>query len=184
MTPAPTIDLSSFASVADALRRGDFSALAPLFEVSPASPSRLSSWLAEGQFATDRGALNEALACACFNGRTAWVDVLLAAGADLVAGAGTGMNGFHWAANRGHLATVQLLLQRGMPLEVHNAYGGTVLGCTVWSAVHERRPGQQTVELEAVVEALLAAGADPFAAEYPSGHGGIDEALGRYRGQG
>lgn len=176
MRSTPTIDLSVFESVVHALNRGDFSALDPLFARPPDSSSPLATWLADGRLASEPGAFNEALTCACFNGRTAWAEVLLDAGADLVAGAATGMNGFHWAANRGHVATVQLLIRRRLPLEVTNAYGGTVLGCAVWSAVHEPRGGQV-----AVVDALLAAGADPDAAEYPSANREIDASLRRYR---
>ena len=35
--------------------------------------------------------------------------------------------GFHWAANRGNPETVELLIERGAPLEQKNMYDGTVL---------------------------------------------------------
>jgi hypothetical protein len=70
---------------------------------------------------------------------------------------------------------VKLLLRHHAPLEVHNAYGGTVLGCAVYSAVHEPRP-----EHIAIIEALLAAGANVGAADYPSGDARVDEALHRF----
>lgn len=41
------------------------------------------------------------------------------------------MTGLHDAACRGDLATTQLLVERGAPLEVVNAYGGTVLDSVV-----------------------------------------------------
>lgn len=172
--PLPS-GLCDFAAVAASLHRGDFSALEPLFDPPPTPAAPLAAWLLEGRFASDRPALNEALACACFNGRTAWVAYLLDHGADLVAGAGTGMNGFHWAANRGQLETVEFLLSRHAPMEVRNAYGGTVLGCTVWATMHEPRPGQR-----AVMARLLEAGADVKEAEYPTGDREIDEFLERH----
>lgn len=179
MSSNTRLDPSDFASVASALHRGDFSALDPLFSDPPAPTTTLGAWVADGRFAQDPSALDEALACACFNGRTAWVDYLLDAGADLVAGAATGMNGFHWAANRGQLETVRLLLRRHMPLEVPNSYGGTVLGCTVWAAIHEPRSGQL-----GVIEALLAAGADASAVDYPTGNAALDKALRPFRSDG
>jgi ankyrin repeat protein len=96
-------------------------------------------------------------------------------GVDPLAGFGTGMNGFHWAANRGQLETVKMLIERKVPMEVENMYDGTVLGCTVWSAVHQPREGQ----LE-VIGALLTAGANVDAAEYPSGNAEVDEVLRRH----
>jgi hypothetical protein len=146
--------LSDFPAVLAGLHQGDFTKLDPLFAERPGPKAALSSWIAEGRFSDDPAALNEALTCACFNGRTTWVAYLLDHGADLVAGAGTGLNGFHWATNRGQLDTVQLLLDRGMPLELRNSYGGTVLGGAVWAAVHEPRPAHR-----AIVAALLASGA-------------------------
>jgi hypothetical protein len=48
-----------------------------------------------------------------------------------------------------------MLLAHHPPLEQENAYGGTVLGQTLWSAAHGGAP-QLTI---AILEALLAAGA-------------------------
>lgn len=157
-----------FSEVVRALEQGDFSGLDPVF----AEPSPIIGWYGEGLFGSEPRALNEALACACFNGRLAVAEFLLDHGVDPAAGNGTGMNAFHWAANRGQLATVRLLIERGAPLEIENIYGGTVLGCTVWSAVHEPR-GDQI----AVIEALLDAGANMQAAGYPTGNPEIDRLL-------
>jgi hypothetical protein len=175
MTPAaPGL---TFEELSAALHRGDFSWLAPVFE-GPPRGSRLALWVEEGRFATDPSALNEAATCACFLGRTAWVHYLLDHGGDPIAGADTGLNGFHWAANRGQLQTVEALIARHLPMEIRNCYGGTVLGGTVWAAVHEPRPSHP-----AIIEALLLAGANVGEAEYPSGHDAVDALLRRFGAQ-
>jgi hypothetical protein len=160
------------------LEGGSFSRLEPLFRnlsSSSRSSCQIIEWYDLGYFKNEPKALNEALTCACFNGRTSVAKFLMDRGVDPLAGFGTGMNGFHWAANRGQLETVKLLIERKVPMEVENMYGGTVLGCTVWSAVHEPRAGQ--VE---VIEALLEAGANVSATEYPSGNARVDEVLRRH----
>jgi ankyrin repeat protein len=170
---------AAFDTAVVGLRRGDFSRLGPLFAAPATGRAPIAVWVDQGRFATDPAALNEALACACFLGETEAVEYLLAQGADLLAGAGTGLNGFHWAANRGQLNTVRALLLHGMPLEVQNSYGGTVLGGTVWAAIHEPRPTHL-----AIIEALLQAGARIDAAEYPSGNAAVDALLRRYGASG
>jgi len=84
------------------------------------------------------------------------------------------MNGFHWAANRGNLATVEMLIEREVPLETRNSYGGTVLGTAVWSAIHEPRPDHP-----AILEALIRAGASLETVDYPTGDKRVDEVLQR-----
>jgi hypothetical protein len=173
MSPTPAPDLTDFDQVIASLRRGDFSMLDPLFDGPPnVATSPLATWVETGRFSTEASALNEALACACFNGRTPWVPYLLTHGANLEASNGTGLNGLHWAANRGHPETVQALLAQHPNLESQNAYGGTVLSATVWAAVHEPKPAHL-----AIVEALLAAGADVQAVDFPSGHWEVDQLL-------
>jgi hypothetical protein len=160
------------------LEEGNFSRLEPLFR-NLASSSHAScqiiEWYNLGYFKNEPKALNEALSCACFNGRTKIAKFLMDRGVDVIAGDATGMNGFHWAANRGHLETVKLLIERKVPTEIKNMYGGTVLGCTVWSEIHESGP----TRIE-VIEALLAAGANVYAAEYPTGNARVDEVLRRH----
>lgn len=165
----------TFEAFAAALHRGDFSWLAPMFE-GPPEGSRVAEWVEEGRFAPDPAALHEAASCACFLGRTPWVSHLVERGADPIAGAETGLNGFHWAANRGQLETVRALIARGYPMEIRNHYGGTVLGTAVWSAIHEPRPDHL-----AIIEALLMAGARVEEAEYPSGSDSVDALLRRFR---
>ena len=159
-----------FPKAVTGLLAGDFSRLDPLFESSTdGTPCPIVQWFENGDFQNEPAAAAEALACACFNGRTEVAEYLLDRGVQVIDGFGTGMNGFHWAANRGQLETVRILIARRAPLETENMYGGTVLGCTVWSALHEPRAGQIQV-----IAALLAAGADPSRAGFPTGNPAID----------
>jgi Ankyrin repeats (3 copies) len=158
------------------LLAGDFSRLSPLFEtLSDGSSCRIARWFDDGLFVAEPQALAEAFTCACFNGCTQLAEYLLTKGVDPSGGIHTGLNAFHWAANRGQLKTVELLIRKGAPLETLNAHGGTVLGITVWSAIHEPKPDHLQI-----IEALLKAGANVSAANYPSGDERIDELLRRY----
>jgi len=155
---------------------GDFSRLAPLFQTpSAGSPCPVIQWFDEGLFANEPKALDEAFTCACFNGCAQVVEHFLARGVNPSGGINTGLNAFHWAANRGQLRAVEILIWNKSPLETQNAYGGTVLGCTVWSAIHEPKPDHLRI-----IEALLEAGAKVGAADYPSGDERVDQILRRY----
>ena len=139
------------------LERGDFSRLEPLFDNNPSRDGeqcRIVEWYEQGYFDNEPKAMAEALACACFLGRTSVVEFLLNQGVDPAAGIGTGLAGFHWAANRGNLETVKLLIERKAPLEQENMYGGTVLGGALWAAFNEPKPDHLPI-----IEALIAAGA-------------------------
>jgi predicted dehydrogenase/ankyrin repeat protein len=83
------------------------------------------------------------------------VDFLLARGADLRDQAETRETALHWAVVGAQLSTVQLLLERGAPLEELNAYGGTVLGQALWSFLN----GDSQAAYVPIFESLLAAGA-------------------------
>jgi hypothetical protein len=154
---------------------GDFSRLEPIF-VSESSDEPLRcqfiEWYQNGVFADHPRAVAEALTCACFLGYRDVARHLLDAGVDPSAGAGTGLNAFHWAANRGQLQVVKLLIERKAPLEERSMYDGTVLGTAVWAAVHEAKPNHQEI-----IETLINAGARIEEAEYPSGDDRIDELL-------
>ena len=85
-------------------------------------------------------------------------------GIDPPGGAGTGLIAFHWAANRGQVEAVRLLLQWNAPLEIRSMYGGNVLDTAVWSAINEPRPGRRES-----IEVLVASGARLDDEDYPTG---------------
>jgi len=99
--------------------------------------------------------LNEALRWACVYGRTEVAALLIGRGADLADGTRDGQTPAHMAVIGGHLETLRMLLAHKPPLEQQNAYGGTVLGQTLWSAGHGGDPERYI----AIIDALLAAGA-------------------------
>ncbi|MES2306567.1 MAG: ankyrin repeat domain-containing protein [Gemmatimonadota bacterium] len=153
----------------DGIRAGDFSRMAPAFE---GAHPLAQQWDESGALVATPDVRAEALTCACFLGEIRVAEYFLAQGIDPAAGAATGLNAFHWAANRGQLEIVRLLIQRGAPLESRSMYDGTVLGTAVWAAVHEPRPAHAQI-----VEDLLRAGARVEDAEYPSGDPAMDALL-------
>lgn len=166
----------SFEETVRGLIAGDFSRLAPLFETQAgASPCPIIRWYESGLFDSQPKALEEAFTCACFNGCIDVIEYFLTKGVDPNGGINTGSNAFHWAANRGQLKAVEILISNKASLETQNSYGATVLGFAVWSAVHEPRPDHLRI-----IKALLDAGAKVGAADYPSGNQQIDELLGEY----
>jgi hypothetical protein len=116
--------------------------------------------------------MEHAFTWACMLGRTGDAAFLLNKGVDPLAGDNTGLNGFHYAASSGHLDVIKLLIERNVPLEVTNMYGGTVLGQAVWSAINETK-----VDHVAIIEALLEAGVKVEGADYPTGNERVDELL-------
>lgn len=164
-----------FNDATEGLRRGDFDRLAPLFSAPDGEWCLIVRWHGDGRFADHPAELAEALSCACFLGAEAAVSALMAAGVSPTDGTMTGLDGVHWAANRGQLETLRLLIAFGAPLETINRHGTTVLGTAVWSAINEPRPGHLPI-----IEALLEAGAAVAAAGYPSGDAEVDRLLERY----
>jgi hypothetical protein len=155
------------------LEAGDFSRLARLFRGRLwGSSCTIIEWFEAGLFAGESKALEEAFACACFLGKARVVERLLAGGVLPSAGWGTGLNGIHWAVNRGQLEVVELLLRHKVPLDTRNSYDTTVLGTAVWSAIHEPRSAHLRI-----IEALLRAGAPTEEVDYPTGHSRVDELL-------
>ncbi|HEX6322182.1 MAG TPA: ankyrin repeat domain-containing protein [Vicinamibacterales bacterium] len=158
-------------------RKGDFDRLAPLFAERGGEAPLILQWHREGRFEKHPSELAEALSNACFLGRTDVVRALIEAGVDPATGTGCGMDGLHWAVNRGKLETVKLLIERGAPLETINMHGITALGTAVWSAINEPWWGRAQLE---IIEALLDAGARVEGAGYPTGHPEIDSLLEKY----
>lgn len=169
-----------FQDTIQGLEAGDFSRLEPMFVDDSTDDDRrrcrIIKWYEEGLFADKQKALDEALTCACFLGCTDVAEYFLSKGVNLSAGNGTGLNGFHWAANRGQLNTVMLLIRHNAPLETRNMYGGTVLGATVWAAIHEPKKDHILI-----IDELIHAGASLNEVDYPTGNAHIDEVLGRHR---
>jgi ankyrin repeat protein len=99
--------------------------------------------------------IQSAFMWACEFGRTGVAEFLLDKGADLRAQNGNGQTGLHLAALAGHLDTVKLLLKRQAPLEVRNAWGGTVLSHVLWAAVNH----DPHADYVPIVESLIEAGA-------------------------
>ena len=154
------------------LEAGDFSFLEPQFRGDGEAPAQIIRWHRLGYFETEPDALAEALSCASFLGAIEVVEFLLDAGVQPSGGSLTGLNAFHWAANRGQAEVVRLLLRRGASLETRNMYGTTVLGTAVWSAIHEPRPNHLTI-----IRDLLRAGASKAEVSCPTGRSDVDELL-------
>jgi hypothetical protein len=171
-------DDAAFRDALRGLQNGDFSRLEPLFDAGPGPPDnrpRIIEWYEAGRFRDEPKALAEALTCACFLGRTGVATYLLTQGVDPTLGAATGLDALHWAANRGQLEAVRLLIRHKAPLETRSRFGGTVLRTAVWSAINEPRPDHLQI-----IEELLVAGARPENVGYPTGHDDIDAVLRRH----
>jgi tetratricopeptide (TPR) repeat protein len=125
--------------------------------------------------ATPNEEMGKGFVWACAYGNNDVVAFLLDYGVDPAAGADIDMTGLHLAAHEGHLDTVRLLLAHKAPIEAKNVYGGTVLGQTLWSVIHNPKPAHR-----AIVETLLAAGAK-VGDDWLTGNRSIDELLLRAR---
>jgi hypothetical protein len=156
-----------FRDAVNALEAGDYSWLESLLEKHQLS--LIDLLVANGE---PQVPMEQAFAWACMLGRTRDAEFLLDKGVDPLAGANTGLNGFHYAVWHGHGDTVKLLLEREVPLEVRNMYGGTVLGCALDGVVNRPQPDHI-----AIIKALLDAGAKVHEGDYPSGDERVDELL-------
>jgi ankyrin repeat protein len=147
----------------DGTLRSGFCSSAPAWLQLPADP---------------RGQVQAAMVAAAKFGRTAVVGMLLGRAVGPGFADQNAMTALHWAAGLGHRDVVELLLRAQAPLEVRNVWGGTVLDSTVYFARHARQPG---VDYAAMVERLLAAGADARAVTpFPTGDAAIDALLRRH----
>lgn len=137
-----------------ALENGDFSRLEDLLGGPVGFDRQIVEWFDSRRFDDDSELLAEALSCACMLGRTETARHLLKYGVDPYAGMKTWLAGPHYAVSSGRLETVRMLIEKKVPLEVKNKYGGTMLGQGLWSAVNEHKPTHADI-----IEMLLAAGA-------------------------
>jgi ankyrin repeat protein len=169
---------ATFTDALEGLHRGDFSRLERLFDErsSRSGRTQIVEWHEQGRFRDQPKALAEALTCASFLGHTGVAEYLLNQGVNPSGGAGTGLDALHWAANRGQLEAVRLLLRAKAPLETRSMHGGTALGTAIWSAINEPRRDHLQI-----IEELLKAGAHLEDADYPTGHMHIDALLQRHR---
>ena len=164
---------NSFLDALEGLRKGDFSRLNSLFESHSEVWSPIIQWVHEGRFQGHDQELAEALTCACFNGQIEVAEYLLKLGVPPSGGAGTGLNAIHWAANRGQLEAVQLLIRHKVPLETRSMYDSTALGTAVHAAIYEpRTPNHMTI-----IQELLSAGARTAEVGFPTGDEAIDKVL-------
>ena len=138
----------------DALEKGDFSRLEDELGGPEGFDHQIIEWFDDGQFEDAPETLAEALSCACMLGRTETAAYLIDHGVDPYAGMKTWLAGPHYAVSSGHLDTVQMLLDKKIPLEVKNLHDGTMLGQAFWSAVNEHKPSHADI-----IEALIKAGA-------------------------
>jgi len=135
-----------------AMDRGDFTALEEA--IGPEKfHDQIIEWFENGLF-SERETLDEVFAASCMLGQTATAAYLLDNGVDPYAGMKTGLSGFHYAASSGRVEVIKLLIERGVPMEVENMYGGTVFGQAMWSVINEWTPKQAEI-----VEELVKAGA-------------------------
>jgi ankyrin repeat protein len=169
---------ATFTDALEGLHRGDFSRLERVFDERSgrAGKPQIVEWHEQGRFRDQPKALAEALTCASFLGRTAVAEYLLKQGVNPSGGAGTGLDAVHWAANRGQLEAVRLLIRANAPLETRSMYGGTALGTAIWSAINEPRRDHLQI-----IEELLNAGADVEGVDYPTRDKHIDAILQRHR---
>ena len=135
-----------------ALEKGDFSRLEILLGGPLEFDKTIIGWYEDGSFNDQRELLAEALTCACMLGRVDAARFLLEKGVDPYAGMKTGSAGPHYAVGSGRLDVVQMLIEKQIPLEVTNIYGGTVLGQALWSAVNEHKEASADI-----IDALIGA---------------------------
>lgn len=136
------------------LDEGNFTSLQNDLGGPEAFDRQIVEWYGNGRFDGEDEILAEALTCACMLGRMTTAAFLIDEGVDPYAGMKTWLAGPHYAVSSGHLDTVKMLIEKGVPLEIKNLHGGTMLGQGFWSVVNEYKPSHR-----AIIEALIEAGA-------------------------
>ncbi len=137
-----------------AMERGDFTTLESMVGGADKFDDQIKEWYEQGYFEDEPETLAEVFSAACMLGYPNTTAYLLDQGVDPLAGIISGLNGFHYAASGGRLDIIKLLVERKVPMEVKNMYGGTVFDQAIWSAVNEYTPDHGPI-----VEALVDAGA-------------------------
>jgi ankyrin repeat protein len=128
-----------------------------------------------------RAQIELALVWACKFGRGEVAKFLLDQGVDPAAKDGDAMTALHWAAAGRCMSLITMLLERGAPLEVENTWGGTVLDSTVYFALNAPRTTPCSSHgYPTVIDALLAAAANPAAVTLPTGDPELDGILRRH----
>jgi len=168
----PSGDAAELADALAGLRNGDFSRLELLFCALEGAEPRIVQWHRAGRLRGEEEV--EALTCACWLGCLEAAEYLLAVGVAAQGGAATGMDALHWAANRGQLEAVRLLLAWGARLDTVNRFGGTVVDLVLWSAVHEPKEAHA-----AILDALCEAGARATVEVELTGRADVDEVIRR-----
>ncbi|MDB4906148.1 MAG: hypothetical protein JWO05_932 [Gemmatimonadetes bacterium] len=135
----------TFERATEAILHGDCTALTPLFQERNGSRSQVLAWLEEGRFDGRRELLAETLTTAAWLGSLPVMQALLDRGVPPNGGSATGMDALHWAANRGELESVRLLLARGARTDTVNMHGGNVLDCAQWSQLNEPHPAHPAI---------------------------------------
>lgn len=137
------------------LEEGNFTSLQEHLGGPEGFDRQIVEWHREGRFDRVPDLLAEALSCACMLGRTDTARYLLDNGVDPYSGMKTGLSGPHYAVSGGHVEIVKMLLERNIPLEVKNIYGGTLLYQALWSIDKEHKSGHFEI-----IRLLLDAGAE------------------------
>jgi len=136
------------------LDEGNFTALQAYLGGPEGFDRQVIQWFDAGRFDNEPEARDEVLSCALMLGRTELSQHLIEKGIDPYAGMKTWLAGPHYAVSGGKVDTVKMLLDKKVPVEIENKYGGTLLGQALWSAVNEPRPGHGEI-----IELLIGSGA-------------------------
>lgn len=125
-----------------------------------------------------KGQIELALAWACKFGRADVALYLLNVGVDPNS-RDRDFTALHWAAARGLMDVIDVLIAKGAQLDARNTWEGTVVDSTAWFSVNHPMPG---VDYPRVIDRLLAAGADVNQIYPPlTGIAAVDAVITRFR---